>query len=104
MAEIMVRYDDLRLYCEKRHCGSVPLEYIKQMPTVEAEPAQHSILIKIGNDFVCGKCATTHRGRREDIRYCMRCGCKFDLGTSIYPDDYYKDDDGSGVGQTFSPD
>lgn len=34
MAEIMVRFDDLRRYCENRHCGSVPLEYIKQMPTI----------------------------------------------------------------------
>lgn len=41
MAEIMVRYDDLRRYCEKRHCGSVPLEYIKQMSTIEAEPVIH---------------------------------------------------------------
>lgn len=38
MAELMVRYDDLRRYCEKRHCGSVPLEYIKQMMTIEAVP------------------------------------------------------------------
>lgn len=37
MAELMVRYDDLRRYCEKRHCGSVPLEYIKQMQTIAAE-------------------------------------------------------------------
>ena len=34
MPEIMVRFDDLRRYCEKHHCGSVPLEYIKQMPTI----------------------------------------------------------------------
>ena len=34
MAEIMVRFDDLRRYCENRHCGSVPLEYIKQMRTI----------------------------------------------------------------------
>lgn len=41
MAEIMVRYDDLRRYCEKPHCGSVPLEYIKQITTIEAEPVQY---------------------------------------------------------------
>jgi len=40
MAEIMVRFDDLRRYFEKNHCGSVPLEYIKQMPTIEAEPVR----------------------------------------------------------------
>lgn len=43
MTEIMVRYDDLRRYCEKRHCGSVPLEYIKQMPTIVAEPVNRWI-------------------------------------------------------------
>lgn len=37
MTELMVRYNDLRRYCEKRHCGSVPLEYIKQMPAVKVE-------------------------------------------------------------------
>lgn len=37
MAEIMVRYDDLRRYCENHHCGSVPLEYIKQMQTIETK-------------------------------------------------------------------
>lgn len=78
--------------------------YVNAMPTIEAEPVRHSVLIRTGNDFVCGKCAITHRGRREDIRYCMRCGCKFDLGVKTYPDDYCKDDDGSGVGQAFSPD
>lgn len=41
MPEIMVRFDDLRFYCEKRHCGSVTLEYIKQMPKIEAEPLRH---------------------------------------------------------------
>lgn len=76
---------------------------IDEAPTIEPE-VRHTVLIRTGNDFVCGKCATTHRGCREDIQYCMRCGCKFDLGVKTYPDDYCKDDDGSGVGQTFSAD
>ena len=44
MAELMIRFDDLRRYCEKRHCGSVPLEYIKQMPTIEADIDRAAIL------------------------------------------------------------
>lgn len=40
MADIMVRVDDLRRYCEKHHCGSVPLEYIKQIPSIETEPVK----------------------------------------------------------------
>lgn len=43
MSEMMIKFDDLRRYCENHHCGSVPLEYIKQMRTVEAEPVRHWI-------------------------------------------------------------
>lgn len=30
MSEIMIRFDDLRRYCEKRGCSTVPMSYIKQ--------------------------------------------------------------------------
>lgn len=58
MAEIMVKFDDLRRYCENRHCGSVPLEYINQMRTVEAEPVKHGRWLAVssyeafGGDYV----------------------------------------------------
>lgn len=76
MAEIMVRYDDLRLYCEKRHCGSVPLEYIKQMPTIEAEPVCYAVWV---NDTFCSNCkrfpvdVSVSISNRELTKYFSRC-------------------------------
>ena len=86
MAEIMVRYDDLRLYCEKRHCGSVPLEYIKQMPTIEAEPVRHGRWIYRSDDAAscyCSECneeALTAPYERNCIEsdFCPCCGAKMD--------------------------
>lgn len=63
MDEIMVRYDDLRRYCEKWHCGSVPLEYIKQMPTIEAEPVNRWI-----------PCSERLPENRERVLVCFRSG------------------------------
>ena len=93
MAEIMVRYDDLRRYCEKRHCGSVPLEYIKQMPTIEAEPVRHGRTIegRYPNENKCSECGQVFR---DDIGFiiqdddglfhypkrCPECGCYWDGG------------------------
>lgn len=77
MAELMVRYDDLRRYCEKRHCGSVPLEYIKQMQTIAAEitapPKSNADRIRQMTDeelvksigLACKRCAYYKVGRGE---------------------------------------
>lgn len=93
MAEVMVRYDDLRLYCEKRHCGSVPLEYIKQMPTVGAEPeVRHGRWIEVTKhrnengtiltDYECSECcAMVKDSNTEEIeseRFCYNCGARMD--------------------------
>ena len=56
MAEIMVRFNDLRRYCEDRHCGSVPLEYIKQMQTIEAGPVKQGKWTDDTTDVVCSNC------------------------------------------------
>lgn len=87
MAEIMVRYDDLRRYCEKRHCGSVPLEYIKQMPTIEAELVRHGRWIEESpNEYYCsycGKYAPIEKNMRhcDCSKWCKECGTKMDGGT-----------------------
>ena len=74
MSDIMVRFDDLRRYCEKRHCGSVPLEYIKQMPTIEAEPVRHGRWIPVdGEPYAkCSYCGEKHYGCATP--YCDMCG------------------------------
>ena len=77
MPEIMVRFDDLRRYCEKRHCGSVPLEYIKQMQTIEAEPIRHGRWIDWS---MCGKslyqCSECNAEMKYKTNFCPRCGAK----------------------------
>ena len=83
MPEIMVRYDDLRRYCEKHHCGSVPLEYIKQMPTIEAEPVRrgHWVLTRDEQYEYC-HCSECGNDTGEnwmigsEIPYCSQCGSK----------------------------
>lgn len=84
MAEIMVRYDDLRRYCEKRHCGSVPIEYIKQMPTIEAEPVLHA---KWVNDTFCSNCnrfpvyqgmPISNQELTKHFSRCPHCGARMD--------------------------
>ena len=81
MAEIMVRFNDLRRYCENRHCGSVPLEYIKQMRTVEAEPIKHGRLIKthLKGYYKCSACMLACTSN-PDQRFCSYCGAKLDGG------------------------
>ena len=82
MAEIMVRYDDLRLYCEKRHCGSVPIEYIKQMPTIEAEPVRHGRWIVHTTwhgmfgliHSECNECKFDRNGDLSSWKFCPNCG------------------------------
>jgi hypothetical protein len=86
MAEIMVRFDDLRRYCENRHCGSVPLEYIKQMPTIEAEPVRHGrwILCEdqhgVDNDnnnyaYFCSQCHYQDvHSKYAKVNFCWNCG------------------------------
>ena len=85
MAEIMVRFDDLRRYCEKRHCGSVPLEYIKQMPTIEPK-VRHGRWIPIEYDsyadgapvwdkYECSECGHEHSGEEDTLTaFCPDCG------------------------------
>lgn len=84
MAGIMVRYDDLRRYCEKRHCGSVPIEYIKQMLTIEAVPVRHGQWSEIYcytehgvamADYECTNCgAEISKQRGNTPKYCEHCG------------------------------
>ena len=81
MAEIMVRLDDLRRYCENRKCVSVPLEYIKQMPTIEAEPVRHGRWIKtnrFGGAFMCSACEQVYSYRGAE-KYCSYCGARMDV-------------------------
>jgi hypothetical protein len=91
MADIMVRYDDLRRYCEKRHCGSVPLEYIKQMPTIEAEPVRRGEWIQIGGKTMkCSVCGWYQSAKRTETvksgcfakayHFCTACGARMDGG------------------------
>ena len=69
MADIMVRYDDLRRYCEKNHCGSVQFEYIKQMFAVEAEPVRHGRWI-----------IKPHGSYRQLRAFCSACGKHSGIG------------------------
>lgn len=93
MAEIMVRFNDLRLYCEKRHCESVPIEYIKQMPTIEAEPVRHGHWIECDYKymehgiietvpkagFCCSECRAAFQKKNMTYKqYCAACGAKMD--------------------------
>ena len=92
MPEIMVRFDDLRLYCVKRHCGSVPIEYIKQMPTIEAEPVRHGRWIPTEYDsyadgapvwdkWECSDCGHEHSGEEDTLTaFCPDCGARMDGG------------------------
>lgn len=82
MPEIMVRYDELRQYCEKRHCGSVPLEYIKQIPTIEAEPVRHGRWIVHTTwhgmfgliHSECSECKFDRNGDLSSWKFCPNCG------------------------------
>ena len=96
MAEIMVRFDDLRRYCENHHCGSVPLEYIKQMRTVEAEPVRHGRWKGWTRSCFTGKykdydepefkdykyyqCSECYRKSAIRELYCPQCGAKMQDG------------------------
>ena len=84
MAEIMVRFDDLRRYCEKRHCGCVPLEYIKQMPTIEAEPVRHGRWFVKGQEIYCSECNRESLynsfGASKFSDFCPHCGVRMDGG------------------------
>jgi len=93
MAELMIRFDDLRRYCEKRRCGSVSLEYIKQMPTIEAEPVRHGRWIPIEYDsyadgapvwdkWECSECGHEHKGEEDTLTaFCPDCGARMNLRT-----------------------
>lgn len=73
MSEIMVRLDDLRRYCEKRHCGSVPLEYIKQMPTIDPE-VRHGRWIDNESRCYPYKCASCNTSADWHYKFCPNCG------------------------------
>lgn len=82
----------LRMYCEKRHCGSVPLEYIKQLRPVFAEPVKHGRWIENRTDLICSACRweysdelrfMSHHGLdavEEAFAYCPYCGARMDGG------------------------
>lgn len=78
MAEIMVRFDDLRIYCEKHKCGSVPIEYIKQMPKIEAAPVRHGRWIVRGQEIYCSECNEESLynpfGASKFSDFCPKCG------------------------------
>ena len=88
MPEMMIKYDDLRRYCENHHCGSIPLEYIKQMRTVEAEPVRHGRWIPTEYDgyadnapvwdkWECSECGHEHNGEEDTLTaFCPDCGAK----------------------------
>lgn len=84
MTEIMVRYDDLRRYCEKNHCGSVPIEYIKQMQTIESKPVRYGRWEIINTDANVWKCTTCgeewmlNDGNPSDnnMLFCPHCGSR----------------------------
>lgn len=87
MAELMVRYDDLRRYCEKQHCESVPIEYIKQMPTIEAEPVRRGK----GCSYCKGRSYTkkpltviTRTMKHVEVcfNFCPNCGVQMDRGAN----------------------
>lgn len=92
MPEIMVRFDDLRQYCEKRHCGSVPLEYIKQMPTIELKVRhgrwiecdykhiEHGMIeIEPNAGLCCSECRTAFQKKKMTYKqYCAACGARMD--------------------------
>lgn len=81
MTELMVRYNDLRQYCEKRHCGSVPLEYIKQIPTVKVEAVRHGRWIVHTFGLIhseCSECKFDWNGDLSSWRFCPNCGAKMD--------------------------
>ena len=87
MSEIMVRFDDLRRYCEKRHCGSVPLEYIKQMPTIEAEPVRRGRWKKKNGEIYCTNCKKSKWSESFELMlrgfsFCPKCGAKMDGGAN----------------------
>ena len=74
MPEIMVRFDDLRRYCEKRHCGSVPLEYIKQMPAIEAETVRHGRWLPCLMSKFRYECSCCGEPSNYPPPYCPNCG------------------------------
>ncbi len=76
-AEIMIRYDDLLRYCENRHCGCVPIEYIKQMQTIKIEPVRHGRWIPDHNGIiVCTLCRYPRQIGAKD--FCGKCGARMD--------------------------
>lgn len=81
MPEMMIKFDDLRRYCENHHCGSVPLEYIKQMPTIESEPVRHGRWLNRKRNgyavLVCSECEREKEGYTRTA-YCPHCGVKMD--------------------------
>ena len=79
MPELMIKFDDLRRYCEKHHCWSVPLEYIKQMQTIEADPVKRGRWdYRYEDDWcycsVCGTDAEGSDGECLETKYCPNCG------------------------------
>ena len=75
MPEIMVRFDDLRRYCENHHRESIPLEYIKQMPTIEAEPVRNGRWIDWSmwgeSRYQCSACNCEMKYKTN---FCPKCG------------------------------
>ena len=72
---------------------------IEKLPTIEAEPVRHGRWVdgisRGSYSIYCSYCGS-HKETICSSEYCPACGAKMDA--------YIEDDDGSGIGQTFSPD
>lgn len=70
---------------------------IDHQPTIEAEPVRHGhwMFLPQKNSYLW-KCSKCKGNFDQQFSFCPHCGSKMD-GCEY-------DDDGSGVGQTFSPD
>ena len=81
--------------CRKIGCGMMSV--IDHQPTIDAQPVRHGHWMflpqKNGYLWKCSKCKGNYD---QQYSFCPHCGAKMD-GVEY-------DDDGSGVGQTFSPD
>lgn len=73
MSEIMVRFDDLRKYCETRRCNTVPLEYIKQI-TVEVQNPADAVQVVMCHECIWmdkdGSCAWHPDTKLSPYDYC----------------------------------